>query len=190
MPGGIEFAGQVIGVMAMALIVLSFQCKNRVGFYVMQMSGNVLFAVSFVMLGNVGASLMNLMGVFRAIILLLPERRRRIWHLVLINLLFVGGAVFAGTVGGDGWSCLVSFAAQTIGTFSLWYGSDRAVRWVQLCAISPLWIVNNTVFTAPPAVGGIICETFCMISTVIYLVRMKVAEKKSQGACKTQENDV
>ena len=84
---GIEIAGQVIGVMAMALIVLSFQCKKRAGFYVMQMSGNVLFAVSFLMLGNVGASLMNLMGVFRAIILLLPERRRKIWHLVLINLL-------------------------------------------------------------------------------------------------------
>lgn len=187
---GIEIAGQVIGVMAMALIVLSFQCKKRAGFYVMQMSGNVLFAVSFLMLGNVGASLMNLMGVFRAIILLLPERRRKIWHLVLINLLFVGGAVFAGTVGGDGWACLVSFAAQTAGTFSLWYGSDRAVRWVQLCIISPLWITNNTVFTTPPAIGGIICEAFCMVSTIVYLVRMKIEEKKLQGACQTQENDV
>lgn len=186
----LEFVGQVIGVLAMALIVLSFQCKNRVGFYAMQMSGNVLFAISFMMLGNVGASLMNLLGLFRGIILLLPAHKRRIWHLVLINLLFVGGAVFAGTVGGDGWACLVSFAAQTAGTFSLWYGSDRAIRWVQLGAISPLWILNNAVFTTPPAIGGIICEVFCMISTVVYLVRMKIKEKKSQKACQTEQNDV
>ena len=186
----IEIVGEVISIIAMVLIVLSFQCKKRVGFYAMQMSGNVLFAISFIMLGNVGAGLMNLMGLFRGLILLLPEQRRRIWHLVLINLLFVGGAVFAGTVGGDGWSCLVSFAAQTAGTFSLWYGSDKAVRWVQMCVISPLWIINNTVFTVPVAIGGVICELFCIVSTIVYLVRMKFAEKKQQGTCKTHGNDV
>ena len=174
-----EIIGQVISVIAMALIILSFQCKNRVGFYAMQMSGNVFFAISFLLLGNVAGSLMNLMGVFRGIIMLLPAERRKMWHLVLINALFVGGAVFAGTVGGDGFACLVSFAAQTAGTFSMWYGNDRAIRWVQLCAISPLWIVNNTLISF--SIGGIICEVFSMISTIIYLIRVRKRKKVSAG---------
>ena len=181
----IEYIGQAVGILAMALIILSFQCKNRVAFYVMQMSGNVAFAVSFWMLGNMAGSLMNLMGLFRGIIMLLPAQKRKIWHLVLINVLFVGGAVYAGTFGGMGWACLVSFAAQTLGTFSMWYGTDKAIRWVQLCGISPLWIINNTVVTSPPAIGGLICEVFSMISTIIYLIRVR--DKRKADAAKTEE---
>ncbi len=185
-----EIAGQVISVIAMTLIILSFQFKKRSVYYIMQVSGNVFFAVSFLLLGNVAGCLMNAIGIVRGLIMLGLGEKRRTWVLWLINLMFVGGTVFAGTVGGDGWACIVSFAAQTAGTFSLWYGSDRAVRWVQLCIISPLWITNNTFFTVPPAIGGIICELFCMVSTVIYLVRMKVERKKSQRACQISENDV
>ena len=178
----IEIVGEVVGIFAMALIILSFQFKSRTGFYAMQMSGNVLFAISFWLLGNEAGSLMNLMGLFRGIIMLMPAQKRNIWHLVLINVLFVGGAVFAGTIGGTGWACLVSFAAQTLGTFSLWYGSDKAIRWVQLCGISPLWITNNLVFTQPPAIGGTICEAFSMISTIVYLIRVRNCEKVTDRA--------
>lgn len=184
----IEIAGQVISVIAMALIILSFQFKRRSMYYVMQISGNVFFAVSFLLLGNVAGCLMNAFGIVRGLIMLALGQKRRTWVLVLINLLFVGGTVFAGTVGGDGWACVVSLIPQIVGTFSMWYGSDNAIRWVQLSVISPFWLLNNTLVSF--SIGGIICELFCMVSTVIYLVRMKIAEKKSQGSCKTQKNDV
>ncbi len=185
----VEILGQGISVVAMALIILSFQCKKQSMFYVMQMSGNVVFAISFLLLGNVAASLLNLMGLFRGMIMLLPKEKRKIWHLVLINALFVGAAVFAGTVGGDGFYCLVPFAAQTVGTFSMWFGNDRSIRWVQLCVISPLWVINNTPLISF-SLGGICCEAFSMISTVIYLLRTKKSSKNTQGACKTDQNDV
>ena len=176
----IKVAGYVTSVIAMALIIFSFQCKKRGAFYAMQMSGNVVFAVSFLLLGNIAASLMNLMGLFRGLIMLLPDEKRKTWHLVLINALFVGGAAFAGTVGGEGAKCLVSFTAQTAGTFSMWYGTDKSIRWVQLCAISPLWIVNNTAISFSP--GGLICEVFCMVSTIVYLIRVKACKKTAQAS--------
>ena len=104
----IKMAGYATSIVAMALIILSFQCKKRSAFYAMQMSGNVVFAISFLLLGNIAASLMNLVGLFRGIIMLFPQEKRKIWHLVLINALFVGGALLAGTVGGEGLACLVS----------------------------------------------------------------------------------
>ena len=176
----IKMAGYATSIVAMALIILSFQCKKRSAFYAMQMSGNVVFAISFLLLGNIAASLMNLMGLFRGIIMLFPQEKRKIWHLVLINALFVGGALFAGTVGGEGLACLVSFAAQTVGTFSMWYATDKAIRWVQMCIISPLWIVNNTVISFSP--GGIMCEVFCMASTIIYLIRVRKRKQPMQAS--------
>lgn len=176
----VEIIGQVVSIIAMTLIILSFQFKHRLGFYSMQMSGNVFFAISFLLLGNVAGCLMNLMGVFRGMIMLMPKEKQKVWHLVLINLLFVGGAVFAGTVGGTGWACLLSFAAQTLGTFSMWYGNDKSIRWVQLCGISPLWILNNTLVSL--SIGGLICEAFSMISTIVYLIRVRNRKKVTDGA--------
>lgn len=178
-----EIAGQVFSVFAMALIILSFQFKRRSIYYIMQVSGNVLFAISFLLLGNIAGSLMNAIGIVRGLIMLRLGEKRRTWALVLINALFVGGAVFAGTVGGDGWACLVSLAPQVIGTFSMWYGSDNAIRWVQLGAISPFWLVNNIWISF--SIGGIICEVFCMVSTVIYLLRQRIARRRTQNREKT-----
>lgn len=183
-----EIAGQVISVIAMTLIILSFQFKKRSVYYIMQVSGNVFFAVSFLLLGNVAGCLMNAIGIVRGLIMLGLGEKRRTWVLWLINLMFVGGTVFAGTVGGDGWACVISLVPQVAGTFSMWYGSDNAIRWVQLGIISPFWLLNNTLVSF--SIGGIICELFCMVSTVIYLVRMKVERKKSQRACQISKNDV
>ncbi len=179
-----EMAGQVFSVLAMSLIILSFQPKRRSLYYILQISGNVLFAVSFLLLGNVAGCLMNAMGIVRGLIMLGLGERRRTWVLVLINALFVAGAVFAGTVGGDGWACLISLAPQVIGTFSMWYGSDNAIRWIQLGLISPLWLVNNTVISF--SIGGIICEAFCMVSATVYLIRQYLqtrdAKKQNKNA--------
>jgi len=179
-----EIAGQVFSVLAMSLIILSFQFKRRSIYYIMQVSGNVLFAVSFLLLGNVAGCLMNAIGIVRGLIMLKLGESRRTWALVLINALFVAGAAFAGTVGGDGWACLVSLAPQVIGTFSMWYGSDNAIRWIQLGLISPLWLTNNIVISF--SIGGIICEIFCMVSASIYLIRQlggrRAAKKQEKNA--------
>ncbi|MBQ7378210.1 MAG: YgjV family protein [Clostridia bacterium] len=172
-----QIAGQIFSIIAMTLIILSFQFKRRSLYYIMQISGNVFFAISFLLLGNVAGGLMNAIGIVRGVIMLSLGTRRKLWALVLINALFVGGAAFAGTVGGDGWACLVSLAPQIAGTFSMWYGSDNAIRWVQLGVISPLWLVNNTVISL--SIGGIICEAFCMVSTVIYLIRVRKSKKSA-----------
>lgn len=179
-PAQIDFAGQVTSIIAMALIILSFQFKRRSMYYTMQIAGNVVFAISFLLFWNVGACLMNAIGIVRGIIMICLGNKRQTWVLVLINLLFVAGTVFAGTVGGGGWACVVSLIPQLAGTFSMWYGSDNAIRWIQLCIISPLWLVNNIVISF--SLGGIICEVFSMVSAAIYLIRMKKNKKSAQGA--------
>lgn len=179
-----EFWGQVTGILAMALIILSFQPKKIAGFYILQLSGNVLFAISFLLLGNVSGSLMNAIGVVRAVMMLALGKKRPIWALVLVNALFVAAAIFAGTAGGEGIACVVSLIPQVVGSFSMWYGSGKAIRWIQLCVISPFWLLNNTVVTL--SYGGIICEVFSMISTIIYLIRVR---ERKPGARQSEKEE-
>lgn len=179
-----EIAGQVISVFAMSLIILSFQFKRRAVYYIMQIGGNALFAISFLLLGNVAGCLMNAMGIVRGLLMLRLGERRNTWVLVLINALFVAGAVFAGTVGGDGWACLVSLIPQVFGTFSMWYGSDNAIRWIQLGLISPFWLINNIWISF--SIGGIICEAFCMVSAAVYLIRQYSQKDRDK---KTDKNE-
>ena len=175
-----EFWGQATSIVAMTLIILSFQPKKIAGFYALQLSGNVFFAISFLLLGNVAGGLMNAIGVLRAIGMLCLGKKRPIWALVLFNVLFVGAAVFAGTAGGDGPACIVALIPQIAGTFSMWYGSDKAIRWVQLCVISPCWLLNNTLVTL--SLGGFICEVLSIISTVIFMIRVRNRKKLTDVA--------
>jgi hypothetical protein len=184
----IEIIGQVSGIIGMILVIMSFQFKSKIGFYISQMSGNLFYTVSFLLLGNVAGALMNFLGILRGFVMMQPAEKRKLWQFILLNVTFIAAAVFAATVGGMGWAALLSFAAQTVGTVCMWYGNDRTIRWGQLLLISPLWMINNTMVSF--TIGGILGESFNMVSTIVYLIRMHVEKKKRQRACKTEANDV
>lgn len=182
-----EIIGQVLSIIGMAVIFASLQIKNRIGFYVVQIGGNLLFTISFLLLGNIAGALMNLLGIVRGFMMMQPDEKRRTWQFVLMNLLFVAAAIFAATVGKMGWDALFSVAAQVVGTVCMWYGGDRTIRWGQLCIISPLWLINNTLISF--SIGGVLGEAFNMVSASIYLIRqfigrlrVKKQDKNAKGA--------
>lgn len=175
-----ELWGQVTSIIGMILIISSFQFKNKVLFYAAQMSGNLFYAISFLLLGNVAGSLMNLLGIVRGVVMMQSPEKRKLWQLISLNVIFVAATVFSATVGGLGLGALFSFVAQTAGTFCMWYGNDRAIRWGQLCVISPLWILNNTLISL--SYGGILGECFNMVSTIVYLIRVRKRKKVAKRA--------
>jgi hypothetical protein len=174
-----ELWGQVTSIIGMILIISSFQFKNKVLFYAAQMSGNVFYAVSFLLLGNMAGALMNLLGIIRGVVMLQSKQQRKMWQFVALNVVFLAATVFSATVGGMGWAALLSFAAMTVGTVCMWFGNDRAIRWGQLFGVSPLWMLNNTVISF--SLGGILGECFSMISTIIYLIRVSGRKSAAQN---------
>ena len=173
-----ELWGQVTSIIGMVLIIGSFQFKSKTGFYVAQMSGNLFYAISFLLLGNVAGSLMNLLGILRGFVMMQSREKRKLWQFISLNAVFAAAAVFAATVGGMGWGAMICFAAQVLGTVCMWYGNDRTIRWGQLCLISPLWILNNTLISL--SIGGILGELFNMISTIVYLIRVRARKHTGQ----------
>ena len=91
----IEIIGQVSGIIGMILVIMSFQFKSKIGFYISQMSGNLFYTVSFLLLGNVAGALMNFLGILRGFVMMQPAEKRKLWQFILLNVTFIAAAVFA-----------------------------------------------------------------------------------------------
>ena len=77
------------------------------------------------------------------------------------------------TVKGDYFNMVLSavpFVALFFMSICMWHGNGKHIRYSQIFYMSPAWIVYNIFnFT----LGGLICETINMISSLVALIRYK-----------------
>ena len=159
-----ETIGQIIGLVAAAMIILSFQAKNTKLLFVMQTIGGVLFAVSFFMIGSITAALLNLIGLPRGLILTAGEKWNKWYILVALELAILGIGIFSY----ENYLSIVTVCAQLVGTAALWTRKGKMIRILQFCIVSPLWLFNNIMSFA---IGGIITEVVSMMSVIVSIIR-------------------
>ncbi len=159
-----ETIGQIIGLVAAAIIILSFQAKNTKLLFFMQAIGGVLFAVSFFMLGAVTAALLNLIGMLRGLILTAGEKCNKWYVFVAIEVAILAIGIFSY----ENYLSIVTVCAQFVGTASLWTRKGKMIRILQFCIVSPLWLFNNIMSFA---IGGIITEVVSMLSVIVSIIR-------------------
>lgn len=157
----------------MTITVLSMQCRSNRNFFICQELAEVLFMVSFAMLGAWGGAVMNLFGVIR------PELLRReniakskitliglLFFLILCSLAVV--IIFNEKV----YLCLLVLIAQSAGTFFMWTRNGRNIRLCQLFIVSPLWLMYNSLIPIP-SIGGILTELINIVSVALALIRFR-----------------
>ena len=177
----VELIAQIVGILAMAGYCLSFQFKKNAGCIAMQLLGGGLFCLHFLLLGSVGGFLMNLIGVIRAVVLLMGDRAHKPIVLASLIILFLGGSAACVVFSWDTPLVFLTCAGQIVGLLGLWSRDAQKLRLAQFFGTSPAWIVYNVV---NHSVGGLLCEIFNMLSVIVYFVRMrlgrvKVTEKES-----------
>ncbi len=125
---------------------------------------------------------MDALSVTRALILLGGEKTNKLPFLIAQLVAAVACLVVTITVFHETWwLALFPFAAQTANLLGTWTRHPRKMRWVQLGVVSPCWLAYNVIIS-PMAVGGILCESFNMVSVVVYFIRMHFIKKKEQRA--------
>lgn len=164
---------QIIGIVAMAAVIYSFQCKRIKFLYIFQLIGSFLFTIHFFMLGAYIGSLMNLVGLVRSGLFAMGERthKKPVLYMILLSIVLF-------TIIGwqqETWKSLLPFAAQMLGTLVLWTGDNTKVRVCQLSILSPCWIIYNILNAS---IGGIICEIFNSLSVIVYFARIKRSKIK------------
>lgn|GEM_PF-488608 len=160
------YIAQAVGIVGMALSILSFQCRENKRFFLTQAASGAMFAVNFLMLGSYTAAVLNFINIFRGWVFGFAPKKLRTPLAVSIGAAYILSTVLTY----DGWLSLLVLAAQLVGTTVMWTDSGKIIRVAQLAFVSPSWLTHNIICGS---LGAILCEVFAITSTVISLVRFR-----------------
>ena len=174
--------GQIWGLCAMALIVISFQCKKPARLCIIQVCACLFFILHYLFLGLNGdvaayaGMTQNAVGLlFRGVLALSEKRKALLSPLMLAGLCAVSAVVAVLTYPGR----LIALL-PTVANFAcigcMWTKNSNTIRITQLAIISPFWITYN-IFTL--SVAGLMTECFNLASIGVYYVRMWREKKRA-----------
>jgi hypothetical protein len=105
-------------------------------------------------------------------------RRALVW---IVMASYVGAAVFTYSPNDTLWVTALILVAQLANTVTMYIGNAKLIRLVQIAYISPAWMTSNIITFS---IGGILCETFNIISSTVALFRFRKEwfPKKSKKA--------
>lgn len=166
----IEFVAQIFGIAGLLFTAFSFQEKSNKRFFVMQAVAGFMFFANFALIGAVSAALFNLTNLVRGAVLL--KNDRKVWRVGFIITLYTVCFMFALTkIWGDLLQIFLSsitYVTLVLMTVLMWLGNGKHIRYGQVLASSPSWIIHN-IFNF--SLGGLLCEIFSMISVGISFIR-------------------
>ena len=158
--------GQLVSLIAMIAIILSFQCKSNKRLVEVIGTGALLFAISYFLLGQPAAAVFNIISAICSIVCLKDNLKNK-FVFGIIAAFYTVATYFTF----DGWWSVVLMMAQLAASYSLMFKSGTFIRNMRFFFVSPIWLVNNTVMCF--TVGGIICEIITMISIIVSFIRYR-----------------
>lgn len=178
-----QITAQIVGFVAMALCIGCFQCRDKNLFLALQLVGNAVFILHYVLLGAYSgcASLIllvgsNLMLLFRIQGKVWAQGRGWRWVFAILAI-FVGIATWKNIVS------LLPCAASVAFILTNWTCNGKVMRLGKLLLVGPGWIIYN-IFVQ--SWSGIISEGIGMCSAFIALCRYerrsRAQEEKETGA--------
>ncbi len=170
-----QIIAQTIGIVAMAMNILSFQCKQQKNIIFMQLFGALLFTVNFLILDAITGACLNFIAILRALVYANKERfhgEKSFWAW-LFSALFISTYFLTFTVFGKEPTAfhliieVLPVIAMVVTTISFQAKKAATVRKLALIG-SPLWLVYNCFCFS---LGGILCEAISIVSVIIGMLR-------------------
>ena len=179
-----EIIAQIIGFIAMAFNILSYQQKRQRYIIVWQLLGTTLFTINFFLLGAYTGALLNAIGIVRAIVFLNKKTLKSdhpIWLFAFICV-YIASYVLTFTVFHKEFKLLTAVVellpvvGMTATTLAFRSKTAKTTRLLGLIS-APSWLVYN-IFAK--SMGAILCAAFCMVSILIGYLRLdRTANKEN-----------
>lgn len=171
----------------MVFVVISFQIKNKIPLFLVQIIGMLLFMVSYIFNASGIGVIINVINLIRNVIyIFIKENNRKLERTTCICLMVAYAASYAVYTAVAGlsladnlWNALPVIGALfgTIGTLLASKSVNLYRAWKYGDSVS--WLSFN-IHIGIGAIGGIICEILTLISLTVSILRFK--EKKKQSA--------
>ena len=165
--------GQIIGVIAMAIFFISYQFKNQKTLLIIQCIGIITMCTHYLLINATSGLVLNIICLIRNICY--ANRDKKIFSGVWVPIFF---AVTVGIVGILSWESYYSLFIITgliINTLFL-SGTDTQKLRYSILLTSPLVLIYDAFVTS---YGGMANEALTVISSIIGIVRINQAKKKS-----------
>jgi len=168
------FLAQAVGIVAMAINILAVQFKKPRQLFICRIVASFLWGVNFLLLGSPTGAIINIVNIVRSLFLLNEKTSTKPFLWITCALYTAAGLLtmeytFSLVLIID----ILIIISQLVDSLGMWTNNFRNIRYCQLFAISPVWLVHNIVVYS---IGGILTEVFTIISTVIALLRYRNRE--------------
>jgi hypothetical protein len=170
-----NFVAQALGILALVIMVLSYQQKTRKGLLCFQMASNACFVANYLMIGGYTFALMSVVNIARSFVFLREENgdawaKSRIWLYV-----FLTTPVLFGIWMWENILSLLVIAATMVLAVALYSKNGKTMR--RLFLLPPLLYISYNV--SHGALGGIGSDVFCLISAIIAIYRFDIKKEAS-----------
>ena len=171
-----EIVAQILSLVSCAGIILSFQLKNNRHLFLVQTFAAFGFGLSYLMLGAIDGFLINAVAFTNTAILLNKKLKKKPILIAICMAFLVISTISPLTYTGE-WGVMkilettFSFLiaiAQILYTVATWKDDGAKIRRIRLFFVTPAWLGYNIIVFS---IGGIICESFNIISIVISFIR-------------------
>ncbi len=145
-----DWAAQLSGVAALAIVVLSYQGGTQRRILFLQICGSVLFTIHFGLLGALTGAAINAVSMLRAVTFHRygTRQQRPSWLPVVIGALFIA----AGIITWQGVLSILPIAAMLISTYGFWQRDAQRLRAIAIGS-PPLWLVYNVAIGSLPGIA-------------------------------------
>ncbi|MEE1138372.1 MAG: YgjV family protein [Acutalibacteraceae bacterium] len=159
---------QLIGFVAAALLLLSFQQRTHRRIVVMQACSGFLFAVQYFMLGAYEGMIGNVVGFTRSIIYSFRGKSKAVDH-IACPVIFAILAGLGGLATYTSPASLLPMTAMIISSFVIWSPKTQQLRALTM-PTSAMWLVYNVICSS---YSGVVTEVLNLVSITIGLIRFR-----------------
>lgn len=165
-----KILGNIIGIVAAAMFVLSYQLKTRQNIIFFNAGSRVLYVLQYILLGAYEGIALDCVAF---LVSLLAQRKDKSWLKEHPKLTIVGATVFIVAIGLICYQNLFSLLpifGVLFETGALWCSKERQIRLASFFG-APFWLSYNLVYTA---YGSAIGNIMTMVSIGIAIMRYDI----------------
>ena len=175
-------AAFIIGLIAVACFLLSYQQKKRKAIILTNATSRALYILQYILLGAFDGAALDVSGMIASLLANkknVPFIKKHLkFFIIAMDLVIVAsGLIFYRNI-----FSLFSIVGVLLHTSAFWLDNERYIRIVSLLG-SPFWLVFNL---TSGAYGSAIGDTLSIVSILVAICRYDIFNKKGD---KTNEND-
>lgn len=166
--------GNIIGIAAVLMFVLSYQFKSRRGIIIFNGGSRILYVLQYIFLGALEGAVLDIVAL---LVTVLAQQKEHRWLKKYPRLVVAAADLFViamGLIFYKNIFSLLPVVGVLFETGALWLTKEKHIRIVSFFG-APFWLAYNLLFAA---YGSAVGNVMTMISIGIAIWRYDISKKK------------